>query len=385
MNRPWADLRRVSRTSGWRWACSLAADRVGVPGVLGLWSPRRVETDVLLAQIHGILLSWGMEDNRARPCAERIVFADLRGIDSHGAAMMPFYHERFLAGQLAVDPDIQIVQEGSATALVDGGGGLGHLAGAYAMQVAIDKAREFGVGVVAVRNSWHFGAASAYAADALAHGMIGLATTGTPTPSVLPTAGAEPRLGTNPIAFAAPGATRPPFLLDMATSTVSRGKLLERWRRGRRIPAGWALDRDGLPVTDGHAAFRDRRLTPLGGTPDGSSHKGYGLAVMVEILSNLLSGTTQAGMEPRGLGHFFLALDPARFRSGGDFGAELDVLLEGLRSSLPIESGSPVQVAGDPEEAIRTERARDGIPLSRHVFEDLRQVAEASGAPFVLE
>ncbi len=378
------DFRRVRLESGLPWAATLAAERLGLPAFQRLWRPRRVAPETLLEQLREILQAWGMSPDNAERCATRILYADLRAIDSHGAAMMPFYDRRRRDGGLCLNPEIAIVEESPATALVDGGGGLGHLAGDFAMTLAIGKARETGIAAVGVRNSWHFGAAGAYAADAAAQGMIGFSTTATPTPSVVPTGAREPRLGTNPIAFVAPGENGPSFALDMATSTVSRGKLLDRWRQGRRLPNTWAVDAEGQPVQHGRRAFEERRLTPLGSTAAGSSHKGYGLAVMVEVLSTVLTGAGSPGSE-NGLGHFFLALDPRRFRSDGSFGTALDALVDHLRSAPELEPSQPVQVAGDPERAASTERTRNGIPLSRHIYEDLRHLALASNASFVLE
>ena len=192
-------------------------------------------------------------------------------------------------------------------------------------------------------------------------------------------------LGTNPIALAAPTERNRPFLLDMATSTVSLGKLVERWRGGRRLPRGWALDPRGRPVTSGRTAARHRRLAPLGGEPEGSSHKGYGLALAVEILSRLLPGGPAGDAAPRAVGHFFLALQPSRFRAEGELAGDLDQLIDSLHRAAAADPERPVLVPGDPEEQVLAERTTAGIPLSRGVFEDIRAVAIASGAPFLLE
>jgi LDH2 family malate/lactate/ureidoglycolate dehydrogenase len=213
-------------------------------------------------------------------------------------------------------------------------------------------------------------------------GLIGLATTSTQTPSVVPTYGAESKLGTNPIAFAAPAAHHSPFLLDMATSTATVGALAMAWRKGRSIPVGWALGPNGKAATNGRRASMYRRLTPLGSSREMGSHKGYGLATMVEILSAVLPGTRAGGSA---VGHFFLAIDPRRFRSGGEFEADLDGLIDHLHDCAPLHPGEPVLVAGDPEQRTFSERRRSGIPLCRSVVEDLRTVARASGVPFFLD
>jgi len=375
------------RDSGARWAASLVADRV-VPGVvLRLWRDVRVAPDVLRAQVAAILAAWGMDARTATITIEHLVYADLHGIDSHGSAMLRTYQRDLAAGLWRPDAAVTTVHEHDTTALLDGGGGLGHAPADAAMRLAIVKCRAHGVGVVAVRNSGHFGAAGSYASLATRAGLIGVATTSTRVPSVVPTFGVDARLGTNPIAFAAPAASEPPFLLDMATSTAPLGRLGVSARRGRSIPRGWALDARGRPETNARRAIEARRLTPLGGSREQGSHKGYGLAAMVEILSAVLPGTRRAtadaGEVPR-VGHFFLALDPARFRDDGGFANALDALLATLRDTPPVDRASPVQIAGDPERAAGVERTRDGIPLPRAVVEDIRHVARSCGAPFLL-
>ncbi len=383
-----ATFRRVVHESGALWACALTCDRILPFGTQRLWKPVHVPAAQLSDQIARIFRSWGMPEAHVATTVDRILYADLRGIDSHGVCMLPFYQQLWHDGVLNPNPTIAVVQQTASTALVDGGGGLGHVAASFAMTRAIDLALAGGVGVVAVRNSGHFGAAGAYAVMAAERGLIGLTTCSTLTPAVVPTFGRQARLGTNPLALAAPGARHAPFLLDMATSTVSLGKLLARWRSGRRLPRGWAMDADGSPVTNGYAASRARRLTPLGGTADGSSHKGYGLGVAVEILSAVLPGltaeATSGGRRAR-VGHFCLAIDPARFGEPMGFPLRMDSLIDALRDTPPVATSQPVLVAGDPERATLAERTASGIPLTKAVFEDLRGVARTSRVPFVLD
>jgi LDH2 family malate/lactate/ureidoglycolate dehydrogenase len=383
-----AEFRTVASQAGALWACTLAVDRVLALGVQRLWKPVRVPAAALADQIGLVLRSWGMPESHIVTTVDRILYADLRGIDSHGACMLPFYQQLLRDGVLNLNPAIEVVHETASTALLDGGGGLGHVAATVAMARAIEMAQAGGVGVVAVKNSGHFGAAGAYAAMAADCGLIGLTTTSTPTPAVVPTLGRQARLGTNPIAISAPASDRAPFLLDMATSTASLGKLLEWWRAGKRIPSGWAVDANGHPVTNGHDATRARRLTPLGSTVDGSSYKGYGLAVAVEILSAVLPGLT-AGEAPEGrrarVGHFCLAIDPARFGDASSFGSRMDTLIDTLHATPPMAAERPVLIAGDPERLMLAERTTMGIPLTRAVFEDLRAVAGSSRVAFVLD
>jgi LDH2 family malate/lactate/ureidoglycolate dehydrogenase len=205
---------------------------------------------------------------------------------------------------------------------------------------------------------------------------------------VVPTFGRDPLLGTNPIALAAPAARNPPFLLDMATSAASLGKLVEYWRSGRSIPSGWALDARGRSISNGRVAAEARRLAPLGGDREHGGHKGYGLAVAVEILSTVLPGValaTPGSTGRKSVGHFLLAIDPARFRPDGGFPRDLDQLIDTLHAASPLAADEPVLVPGDPEQQVVARRSAEGIPLTKSVFEDIRGVAHASGVSFVLE
>ncbi len=357
------------QTSGPLWTISLVVDRLGVP-VLGWWPRKVVVPEMLRQQMATILDAWGMSKEHAAITLDYLMYADMHGFDSHGCAMLLHYHRALQAGHLTMTPKIELVRESQTTALLDGGGGLGHVPADMAMRLAAAKCRDTGLGAVAVRNSGHFGAAGSYALLAAQSGLIGIATTDTAEPAVVPTRGVEAKLGTNPIAFAAPAVRNEPFLLDMATSTVPIGRLIEAWRNGDSIPVGWALDANGYPVTNPRRAAALRRLTPLG------AHKGYGLATAMQILATLLSGTTER------VGHFFLALDPRQFRDG--FPEDVDDLMNDLRTTKPLDSSQPVLVAGDPERAAYAERSNSGIPLSRAVVEDIRAVCHGSGAPFLL-
>lgn len=376
------------RDSGALWTASLVADRLLPLGTLRFWRDVAVPPQRLRAQVDAILAAWGMPDAARATTLEHLLYADLHGIDSHGAAMLRAYERERARGAWRADATATVVQESDTTALVDGGGGLGHVPADLATRLAMAKAAEHGVAAVAVRNSGHFGAAGSYAALAARDGLVAVATTGTRVPSLVPTAARDAALGTNPIAFAAPVSGRAPFLLDMATSTAPLGRLAIAAHRGRRVPRGWALAPDGRPETDARRAVDARRLTPLGGSLLHGSHKGYGLATMVEILSAVLPGTFRpnpvAGDVPR-VGHFFLCLDPRRFRGADAFASDLGGLLDRLRALPPADPAVPVQVAGDPEHATAARRTRDGIPLARAVVEDIRHVARASGAPFLLD
>jgi LDH2 family malate/lactate/ureidoglycolate dehydrogenase len=380
-------LAAVYRDSGARWAASLVADRMLPLGTMRFWHDVPVSLATLRRQVDAILTTWGMPERARATTLDHLLYADLHGIDSHGCAMLRSYQRDRASGAWRADATTSVVHESGGTALIDGGGGLGHVPADTAMRLAMAKAAEHGVAAVAVRNSGHFGAAGSYAALAAREGMIGIATTGTRVPSLVPTAARDAALGTNPIAFAAPISGQNPFLLDMATSTAPLGRLGLAAHRGHRIPRGWALDPAGRTETNARRAIDARRLTPLGGSLLHGSHKGYGLATMVEILSAVLPGTFRAnpvdGDVPT-VGHFFLCLDPRRFRGADAFASDLGALAGRLRELPPVVSDVPVQVAGDPEHATATRRTRDGIPLARSVVEDIRHVARAAGAPFLL-
>jgi LDH2 family malate/lactate/ureidoglycolate dehydrogenase len=362
-------------------------DRLLPVSPLRLWRPKTVSVERLTEQVDAILRAWGMSVEHAEITAELIVYADAHGIDSHGCSMLPGYHRDLRDGVLDMTPNIEVVRESDTTGLVDGGGGLGHLPARTAMELAISKCRVSGVGAVGVRNSGHYGAAGAYAEMAVREGLIGVATTNTRAAAVVPTFATEAVLGTNPLAFAAPAGRNPPFLLDMATSTVPVGRLIERWREGRAIPVGWALNPSGKPTRSARRAWHYRRMTPLGGSHEMGSHKGYGLAAMVEILTSVLPGEPfprPRSKSPGGVGHFFVALDPARFRDVTDFQSDMDELIDTLHSSARSRPSRPVLVAGDPERTALAERSASGIPMSRSVFEDLRAIARTSKVDFVL-
>lgn len=383
-----AKFRRVARGSGLLWAATLTLDHFLPFGLMRFCMLKTVPVALLTEQIETILSAWGMPRDQASTTTGLILYADLHGIDSHGCNMLPGYHRDFISGRINTNPDIKVVRETKTTVLIDGGGGLGHAPARKAMEITLDKCHSTGLAAGAVCNSGHFGAAGAYAVMAANEGLIGIVTTSTHTPSVVPTFAAEAMLGTNPIAFAAPAADNPPFLLDMATSTVSLGKLMIAWRNGHSIAKGWALDSRGRPVRNGRLAAKLRLLTPLGGTPEMSSHKGYGLAAMVEILSSLLPGARtkrQGSGSRRGVGHFFLVIDPKCFRELAEFQTDLDEMIDNLHECKRARMKQAVMVAGDPERAVLEERKVSGIPLSRSLFEDIRYVSIASNVPFILE
>jgi LDH2 family malate/lactate/ureidoglycolate dehydrogenase len=339
-----------------------------------------------------------MSDDHAKTTADVMVETDLRGVDSHGISMLPTYDNEFRAGRLNMKPKFKLVRDNAATALMDADASLGHPASVYAMNLAVDKCKQAGVGIVTVFNSHHFGAAGYYSKLAADRGVIGMVTSATRGVTLVPTFGAEPVLGTNPLAFAAPAKKNPPFQLDMATTTVAAGKVKVYKLNHKPLPPGWVVNEDGKTVTNEADAFgyvfekKEGGITPLGGTRDAGSHKGYGLATMVHILAGTLTGAsfspvrnkTQKPSDPHNIGHFFMAIDPDAFRAPGEFEDDLDVVLDTLRATKRADPNQPVLVPGDPEMATRQERLEAGVPVPDDLMVQLRAVAEKAKVPFVL-
>ena len=343
-------------------------------------------------QIEAILAAWGMPAENAASTAEIMAWADLHGIDSHGISMLPAYDERRRIGKVRMAARPAIVRETPVSAVVDGDGGLGHVTSRLAMDTAIAKAKTAGIGIVAVRNSSHFGACGFYAKLAADAGLIGMVTTSASGIQVAPTNGAQARLGTDPIAFAAPGKDGEPFLLDMATTTVAAGRIRNKANEGLQCPPGWLVTKDGQPSTDPlEAREKGGFLTPLGGTPEGSNHKGYGLAAMVNILASGLSGATMV-TDPMhtkkpgtmDIGHFFMAIDPGMFRDPAEFRADVAAFCDTLRATKPADPAVPVMVAGDPERRNAARRMQEGIPVGANLLAGIKEIAEVCGVPWLL-
>src|SRR4051794_8278032 len=269
-------------------------------------------------QLKAILLAWGMPEDNAETTADILSWADLHGVDSHGMSMIPGYDRLRRQGRAKMQAMPRIVKETAVSALVDGDGGLGPVPAKSGMQVAIAKAKELGMAIVAVRNSAHFGATGYCTLMAANEGVIGMACTSASSIQVAPTFGKEAKLGTDPWSFAAPTMDSRPFLLDMATTTLAAGRIRNKANEGLPCSPGWVLDREGLPSTDPlEAREKGGFLTSLGGSPENSSYKGYGLAVMVNILGAGLSGAapitqpTHTQKTPRNdNGHRLLSVGP---------------------------------------------------------------------------
>jgi LDH2 family malate/lactate/ureidoglycolate dehydrogenase len=363
------------------------ADRMDIEGI------EFFPAEALRNQIASCLTAWGMPEDQVEITANVMVDADKCGIDTHGLSMLTTYDFRRREGILTIDAEITVVNETPVTALVDAGGGLGYVPSVRATEIAIRKAKEMGLGGVAVRNSNHFGATGYYTRMMAAEGLIGMATTNGSGPRTAPTFGKEPKLSTNPIAFTAPTRRNPPFNLDMATTTVAAGKIRNRANEGQPLPLGWANGPDGKPTSDSKVYFGEGTQTPLGGTAELASYKGYGLGAMVEILSAGLSGASLVTHPEHGrrrpgtmdIGHFFLAIDPTAFQPEGAFEEIVDQLIDDLHATRPVDPDQPVMVAGEPENIIRAEREETGIPVPPGLRGKIRDIAKNSNAQFFLD
>jgi LDH2 family malate/lactate/ureidoglycolate dehydrogenase len=358
----------------------------------------RVPAQHIRQQLVSVLHAWGMSETHADTTAEMMLETDLRGVDSHGISMLPTYDRELRSGRLNMHPVFKTLRDGPAMALIDADASLGHPVSVHAMNLAVDKCRASGVAVVSVVNSHHFGAAGCYTRIAADRGVIGMVTSSTRGVTMVPTFAAEPIMGTNPLAFAAPAKRNPPFQLDMATTTVAAGKVKVYKLNHRPLPPGWAVDGNGQVVTDPEEAFRyvferaEGGITPLGGAREVGGHKGYGLAVMVHILGGVLAGAsfspirnrTQGPSDPHNIGHFFMAIDPRAFRTDGEFEEDLDQVIDVLHDAKRAEPDQPVLVAGDPEMETRRERLQHGVPIPDDLMEQLREVAKSASVPFVL-
>jgi L-2-hydroxycarboxylate dehydrogenase (NAD+) len=339
-----------------------------------------------------VFLAMGCSAKDATTATKVLIAADLRGIDSHGVARLSGYVRLWEAGRINATPNIHVVHETPSTAVVDGDAGLGLVVAPYAMQIAIDKAKEVGTGWVSVKNSNHFGIAGYHAMMALEHDMIGMAMTNA-SALVAPTFSSEKMLGTNPIAVAIPAGNEPAFVADMATTTAANGKLEILQRKNADAPNGWVQDANGNDVTDANILKKGGALLPLGSDREHGSHKGYALGSIVDIFSAVLSGGSYGPWAPpfpayiplpqnmpgQGLGHFFGAMRIDAFRPAQDFKSNMDNWITRFRNATPIDPAQKVLIPGDPEREAHEARMQMGIPVVDPVVLDLKEVGARFG------
>jgi L-2-hydroxycarboxylate dehydrogenase (NAD+) len=348
-----------------------------------------------------VFVALDVPEDDARVTADVLVAADLRGVDSHGVARLRRYVNGIHDGVMLPRPQVEVVHETAATALIDGGAGLGQPVSARAMRLAMEKAQQIGAGFVTVRNSNHYGIAGYYAMMALEAGnLIGISMTNAAV-LVVPTFGRNAVLGTNPISVAAPAQDETPFVLDMATSTVPRGKLEVYDRLEKDLPIGWATDERGLDTTDPGKVLDNLKtragggLLPLGGAGELlGGHKGYGLALLVDILCGVLPGagyantiypkTPEGRPLPADVGHFFGALRIDGFRPLDEFRATMDDIIRRLKKSAKAQGQPRIYIHGEKEQEETGRRTAEGIPLVRKVYDDLEAIAAETGVTFDL-
>ena len=345
----------------------------------------RVEPEALRAMVTAIFEKVGVPPEDAYLGADVLVTADLRGVDSHGVSnMLRNYVTGYNVGTINPRPDWRIVREAPAAATVDCDRGLGIIVAPKAMEIAIQKAKAAGIGMVTMRNGRHLGMASYHAMLALKHDMIGVCTTAVRA-AVLPTFGREPRLGTNPIAVAVPAGKEHPFVLDIATSVVPVNKLRLAQRLGAVIPGGWIADEEGTPLMEPGPVPEHYQLLPLGTTRDLGSHKGYGLAGVVEILSAILSGEGDAMMQERGnAAHMVAAYNIEAFTPVDEFKQAMDDWMQSLKSTPPAPGHDRVLVPGQPEHEMEQERRTKGVPLHQEVIAWFKDISRELEIPYVL-
>jgi len=334
----------------------------------------------------------GVKEEHAAICAKILIESDKRGIDSHGVGRFkPIYIDRIEKGIQFVDAPIEVVRETKTTAVIDGNDGMGHVISHKAMEMAIEKAKIYGMGMVAVRSSTHYGIAGYYTIMAANAGMIGITGTNA-RPSIAPTFGVQNMLGTNPLTFGFPTDEAFPFVIDAATSITQRGKIEHYARINKTMPYGWVIDENGNAITDPKIALDGLNkgtaaLTPLGGIgEDLGGYKGYGLATVVEVLSAALQGgmflqqltdiDENGNKRPYHLGHFFIAIDIEAFTSLDAFKKTAGDILRALRNSTKAKGEERIYTAGEKEYLAFLERSKTGVPLNEGVINSLIQVRD---------
>ncbi len=348
-----------------------------------------IEADRLRAWTDALVRRVRTPNDIAADVAEILLAADLRGIASHGTARLPQYVKLVEAG--VMDPAARPVKETGKPALArfDANNGWGHHAGRVATEDAIERARETGAAISVLRNANHYGIAGWYAMRVAREGLIGLSLTNT-SPVVAPTRARISLLGTNPIAFAAPAGRFGMLVLDMATSTVPRGRIEVADRRGETLPIGWAIGPDGSPATTPQVAL-EGSLLPLGGEEETGGYKGYGLALVVDVLTGILGaagfGPNIVGLfsteGPSDLGQLFMAIDPGAIDERSGFEARLERLLEQLTGAPLIpDAPGPVLYPGQPEAERAKKQSRDGIVIDREHHDSLVELGQRYGVAF---
>ncbi len=318
----------------------------------------------------------GVPEEDARITVDVLLCADLRGVSTHGIQRLLMYVPRVRKGLINPNPKIVVKSVAPAMKLINGDDGLGPVVGTRGMKEAIESARELGIAFVGCRDSNHFGAAAPYVLMACQEKMVGVAGTNA-FPTMAPWGGLEKLVGNNPLAIGVPCEGECPFVLDMAMSVSSRGRMRHMAEKGEKMPEGWAVDSAGRPTTDPLEGLKGFVL-PIG------LHKGYGLALAMDILSGVLTGAgfstgvkslIQQWEEPQHIGHFFIAIDPTRFMDWEAFSDRMKGLCDSMRNARRVDSAKPIFIPGEPEAQIERDRRAHGIPVDLGTYEILKGLA----------
>jgi LDH2 family malate/lactate/ureidoglycolate dehydrogenase len=324
------------------------------------------------AATEAIFVKMGLPEDEASSCADVLMTSDLRGCESHGISNMlrryiQMYGEKFLNPH----PNVKVVRESAVSATLDGDRALGLHVGPRAMEMAMEKAEEYGMGAVAVQNIGHVGMLAYYPLMAIERDMIGVCMVSAGGSAMVPTFGAEPAFGTHPIAWAAPSRNQPPFVFDIATTQVAANKLMLTRRIGSKLEPGWIAELDGDPVTQpvDVPEFGKFFMLPFGGTRENGGHKGYGFAVIADIMSGILSGNGPGFIAGQKYSQFVMAFKVDAFIDVDQFKDDMDKLLEKLANTKPAPGHDRVFYAGLPEHEETVQRKEHGIPYHREVVE----------------
>ena len=357
----------------------------------------RVDAKKLIKFLTKALQRLDVPEEDAQITARVLVATSLRGVDSHGIAHLARRIKGLKTGHINAKPQVKVFSSAPSTATMDGDQGLGYVVGHRAMTEAIHRAEKTGAGFVTVRNADTFGAGAYYVMMAIEHDMIGMAMLSYGPPDVVAPGSAKPAIGTNPLAVAAPAGKKPPFVLDMATSVAIGGKLRIPRREGSSIPegsmpVGWAIDKEGKPITDPTKRVRgEGGLLPLGGTPTHGVYKGFGLGVLVEILSGMLSGASASilykpmpGIDDEIMSQFFGALRIDSFLPLENFKKSMDEMIEAFEALPTLPGVRKIYVAGGYEAEIEKDRKANGIPLDSKIIQRLQELAKETGIEYDL-
>jgi LDH2 family malate/lactate/ureidoglycolate dehydrogenase len=357
---------------------------------------KTVESESLKTFCIKILRRLNVPFEDAEVTADVIVSADLRGVESHGVARLNRYAKRLMNGWIEAESKLTILKETPVSFLMDAENSLGQVAAYKAMKLCINKAEKNYFGLAAVKNSNHFGIAGYYAMMALKKDMIGICISNA-SPLVLPTFSIEPMLGTNPIAIAVPTKHEPPLVLDMATSATSMGKIEIYQKLNKSLPAGWAVNSEGEVELNAEEVIRCvyqlRRggLLPLGGLAETSGYKGYGLAMIIDVLTGVLSGAAYGpnvggpnDPKPSNIGHFLAAININAFMNINEFKERMNDLINIVKGAVKAKGYNKIYIPGEKEWEIEKQRRRNGIPISLKVIENLKSLADQLNVEFSL-